>query len=574
MLIRFLRNITIVYTMFRRSEKIDHEWFKIALLENSVNPYSFFRTVFLNKQDYLENRIAENVLRHELEHVRQSHSRDIIFFEMLHIVFWFNPVLFLYKWAARINHEYLADEEVSRSISDVKTYANELINFISRRASVPFTSGFSPSMIRLRLLMLNTSTTRSNKNIRMLITLFTSVLLMSFLSFRPAYADNQDIKTKKGGALNNKDIVIDEVDFKGPDFKPLKALVIMDGRNLGPDSMVTVDPQQIKTINILKNRKAIRKYGRSAKNGAVEINTYLNDKNSDADTLKFKPMYTINTRVPEGSVTIPVSKLYSLSIWTYPIFPNQDLKKRWRTIDIMTREYYQIRGKVVQKNGEPVPGALLTAGDNPYKIITDTNGRFLMEDVKEGVVAQLSAEGYEPFNFKVNGVVFTADVTITLDKKDESDQSNISINYIVKNFSGTWKLNKELSKTPLPIINSVYNIHQYGSDSIMMNISGKYENREEPKTTSKFVFNTVKTDKFAMLDNVKVITFCSVSSDGRSFSVTNQVKNSLGLSKEYKNTVSYSLSDDEKQMIIRSYDFFNESSPSGNEFEVLVFDRM
>ncbi len=116
--------------MFRSSEKIDHEWYKIALFEHPVNPFSFLRTIFINRQDYLENRITVNVLRHELEHVRQSHSYDVIFFEIFHIVFWFNPMMFLYTRAVKINHEYLADEAVIRSFSDMRTYASELINFI------------------------------------------------------------------------------------------------------------------------------------------------------------------------------------------------------------------------------------------------------------------------------------------------------------------------------------------------------------------------------------------------------------------------------------------------------------
>ena len=574
MLIRFCRNILLVNQMYKRSEKIDHEWYRIALLAHPVNPFSFLRTVFMNKQDYLENRIVPNVLRHELEHVRQSHSSDIIFFEMLHIVFWFNPVLFLYKWAARINHEYLADEAVIRSFSDMKTYGNELINFISNRASVPFTSGFSPSMIKLRLLMLNTNNTRRDKNIRMLITLFTSVLLMSIVCIQPAYPDTQDSKNKKGSADSNQDIVTEEVYFRSPDFKPLKALVVMDGRKLGIDEMMTVELQQIKTIDILTHRKAIRKYGRSAKNGVVEISTYEVDKKSASDSLNFKPIYTLNDRLPEGTINIPVSNLYSLSIWTYPIFPNQDLRKRWRTIEIMTRDYYRIRGKVVQKNGEPLPGVLLTAADNPYKVRTDKDGLFLLEDVKSGVVAELSAEGYEPFYFKVNGVVFTSDLKITLNKENETDLSSISIKYRIKDFSGTWKLNKELSKTPIARNSYVYDIRQFDSDSIMMNITGTSENGEEYKSNDQFVFNTVRTDKSAMLDNIRSVLFCSISSDGKSFSVTNQVKSSLGLFKEYNKTETYSLSDDEKQMIIRKYFYQDESSLTKKEFEVLVFERI
>ena len=97
----------------------------------------------------------------------------------------------------------------------------------------------------------------------------------------------------------------------------------------------------------------------------------------------------------------------------------------------MTRDYYRIRGKVIQKNGEPLPGVMVTAADNPSKVITDKDGRFLVEDVRSGVMAELSAEGYEPLNFKVTDKVFTSDLTITLDRKNESDRIRIIFRLVI-----------------------------------------------------------------------------------------------------------------------------------------------
>ncbi len=573
MLLRFCRNILLVHQMFKRSERIDHEGYKIALLDYPVDPFSFLRIIFLNKQDYIENRIAVNVLRHEFEHVRQTHSYDIIFFEILQIVFWFNPMLFIYKWAARINHEYLADEAVIRSSSDTETYAGELINFISRRVNVRFTSGFSPSMIRKRLLMLNTNTSKGDKNIRMGITLFISVLLLMILSIRPAYPDTQDRKNKKQIAEND-DIVIEEVYFRNPDFKPWQALVVIDGKKLYINDTVNVDPRHIKTIDILKNRNAIRKYGRIAKNGAVVISTYENDKRSVPDTLYFKPIYTVNNRVPDGSITIPFSNLYSLSMWTYPVFPKQDLRRRWRTIDIMTRDFYRIRGKVIQKNGEPLPGVMVTATDYPTKVTTDDDGRFLLEDVRSDAVAELSAVGYEPLYFKIKGMIFTRDLTITLEKKNEPDQNIVWVNDNIKDFSGKWKFNKELTDPPFPVINYVYNIRQFDSDSIVINISTTTESNREINYNSRFVFNTVNKEVSNIFDLTKSTITCSIAADGQSFSVTHKMESKVGLYKDSKITVTYSLSDDEKHLIIRTFNSSDVSAVTGKEIQKLVFDRM
>jgi hypothetical protein len=570
MLIRFSRNLLIVNRMFRRSEKIDHEWYRIALLEHPVNPFSFLRTVFINKKDYLENRIAENVLRHELEHVRQSHSRDIIFFELLHIVFWFNPVLFLYKRAARINHEYLADEAVIRTFSDMKAYADELINFISTRVGVPLTSGFSPSMIRLRLLMLNTNTTGWGKGIRMLSTLWLSVLLMSFMSIKPSNNITQKQKVKN----LNKDIVIEEVFFRGIDFKPTKALFVLDGKIVGNDERIVVDPKQIKTIDVLKKRKEIRKYNRNAKDGIVVITTYEIDKKSSPDSLLFKPIYTINDTVPKGKISIDVSNLYSFSLWTYPIFQNQDLVKRWQTIAIMTRDYYKIKGKAIQKNGEPIAGAMLTIPNRTDKVMTDKDGRFFMKDVKPDVVAELSADDYNSLFFKVNGTVFKYDLKVTLDKKNEPEQGNISIITKIKDFSGNWKYNNVQSKPVYPGIR-ILEIHQYDSDSIVMNGTSIPENDKEFKYTNRFVFNKIKKyqEVQKVISNTQTTYSCYIDPGGHSFTTTYNTKSKIGLFKEQKSTQTFSLSDDGKQMIIRNY--YSTEGVSSNEkpFEQ-VYDRI
>ncbi len=351
MLSRFVRNIIIVRRMLLKSEKIDQSWYRIALLDHLTSPFSFLRTVFLDRQDYLKNRIPANVLRHELEHIRQAHSHDVIFFEIMNMIFWFNPMIYLFGRAARINHEYLADEAVVRDSRDPETYEGELISFIRKRARVPFTCGLNSSMIKDRLLMLNTVTSVQGRKIRMTLVSVLSVLLLTLLSLRPAYPGTQDDRNRKK-LLRAEDIVIEDVYFRGSDFKPEKALMVIDGKLFSFSDTVVFDPGQVKTISVRQGRDAIRKHGRDAKGGAVEITTYQSDLKSDPDSNYFKPTWTVNNRVPKGLVSIPVSNLRSLSLWTYPVFPEQDRIRRWRIVDIMTRDYYQIKGKVIRKNGD------------------------------------------------------------------------------------------------------------------------------------------------------------------------------------------------------------------------------
>jgi uncharacterized protein (TIGR02145 family) len=193
LLFRFFKNIFFITHKQSLSEKTIYSGYRIALLDHQVNPFCFFNTIFINKDDYLNNRIAKELLAHELEHIKQSHSTDIIFIELVQIIYWFNPILILYNRALRVNHEYLADNGVVQNSYDIKSYTENLINFIGYKRNIPLTSGFNQSLTRKRLIML----TKSNPNkiidsLRIFIVINLTVLSFLFLSCIPS--NSQDFK--------------------------------------------------------------------------------------------------------------------------------------------------------------------------------------------------------------------------------------------------------------------------------------------------------------------------------------------------------------------------------------------
>lgn len=566
---RFARNVMIVRRMLLKSEKIDQSWYRIALLDDLSSPFSFLRTVFLDRQAYRKNRIPANVLRHELEHIRQAHSHDVIFFELMKIIFWFNPMPYLFGQAARINHEYLADEAVVRDSQDTESYEGELISFIRIRASVPFTCGLNSSMIKDRLLMLNTVTSLSGRKIRMVVVLVMSLLMLTLLSLRPASPGSQDDRNRKK-LLRAEDIVIQDVYFRGTDFNPEKALMVIDGKPLSFSDTVVIDPGQVKTISVRQGRDAIRRHGRDAKGGAVEITTYQNDVKSDPDSNYFKPTWTVDNRVPEGPVRIPVSGLRSLSLWTYPVFPEQDRIRRWRIVDIMTRDYYQIKGKVIRKNGDPFPGVKVSSTGNPFIATSDKDGRFFLGDVGEDAVVTVKGEGCEPLYFRA---VFRYDLKITLDRNSEPDFNLDSDGHLTVDFSGRWR-RREMYGIPPVESEYICYVHQYGSDSILIRHSMKGKYGREYKSEAVYAFNTIRRKKTEPMENVEVTVSCSVSPDGRSFTETTHRKSKIGLFEEYWDKNTWSMSDDQDQLIISSF-FSQGNGPDKEKVRPdMVFERM
>jgi TonB family protein len=182
-LIRFLRNLFLINRKVRSSEKIDYSGHKLVLIDNPVNPHCFLNIIFVDKNRFRNNQIANELIRHEMEHVSQLHSIDIIILELIRIVYWFNPVLILYSRAIRLNHEYLADNGVVKASTDIKSYADKLLNYIMGVSEIPIVSSCNNSLTKKRIIMLSRSRPNSfKKGVRVFLTLNLGVIAFLILN--------------------------------------------------------------------------------------------------------------------------------------------------------------------------------------------------------------------------------------------------------------------------------------------------------------------------------------------------------------------------------------------------------
>src|SRR5690606_22176119 len=110
--IKFFRNLFSLIQQIRKNPKYKNTPFINVLLKETIIPHTFFNYIFLNKKQFENHEIPDEVIFHEETHARQKHSLDIIFVELLQIVFWFNPLFFFIKRSIKLNHEFLADRAV------------------------------------------------------------------------------------------------------------------------------------------------------------------------------------------------------------------------------------------------------------------------------------------------------------------------------------------------------------------------------------------------------------------------------------------------------------------------------
>jgi beta-lactamase regulating signal transducer with metallopeptidase domain len=154
LLFRFFINIKYYYKKIKNNEHKIFNGSKLILLNEPIIPHSFLNYIFLNKQDYINNKIPSELLVHEDAHLKQKHTLDILFIEIVNVLFWFNPILILYKRAIKLNHEFLADEVVNKQFNSVSYYQEILLQIASNQSKIALASPINYLITKKRLIMM------------------------------------------------------------------------------------------------------------------------------------------------------------------------------------------------------------------------------------------------------------------------------------------------------------------------------------------------------------------------------------------------------------------------------------
>ncbi|SEI74675.1 Signal transducer regulating beta-lactamase production, contains metallopeptidase domain [Dyadobacter koreensis] len=206
LLARFIRNLYSVLIKKHRNEIVHYRKAKFILLSENAVTYTFFNYVFVSSSDFYNKEIEEEILTHELAHVQQKHTFDIIFIELIIIFFWFNPFVFLFKKAIMLNHEFLADEAVLLKYQDPKTYKLLLLDKILYRHHVGLTSSFNYSITKKRLAMMTKKTSQTAAIIKT-IALIPTLAILTFALITKVTAQQPNAKSElTKPAFNNSGV--------------------------------------------------------------------------------------------------------------------------------------------------------------------------------------------------------------------------------------------------------------------------------------------------------------------------------------------------------------------------------
>jgi TonB family protein len=153
--IRFYKSIRFLYQLRKEKPFLILPEATVYFVSEKGTPFSFFKSIFWGKELVLESEAGEQILQHEIYHVKNNHSLDILSLEILTIAMWFNPFLYLIRQELKAIHEYAADAWVAAK-TDTYAYASLLLLNVSGSA-LPITHPFFKNQIKRRITMMTKS---------------------------------------------------------------------------------------------------------------------------------------------------------------------------------------------------------------------------------------------------------------------------------------------------------------------------------------------------------------------------------------------------------------------------------
>ncbi len=135
--------------------------------------FSFFRYAFFPNEN-----VDPDIMRHEMSHIAHHHSWDILFAEVMMILQWFNPFIYLYKKELQSLHEYQADRDVVATGVDKKNYMMLILQQCTAVDFSGMSNNFSLILTKKRIKMITRNEKAKGLWWRLLATLPVLAILM------------------------------------------------------------------------------------------------------------------------------------------------------------------------------------------------------------------------------------------------------------------------------------------------------------------------------------------------------------------------------------------------------------
>ena len=172
-LMKFVYNIFKIYKIKagKKIETIDNVNF-IYTNESHV-PFSFLKNIYIPK-----GNLDEMIIKHEMSHVKNHHSVDVILMEIMIAFQWFNPFIRMIKNELKSNHEFIADSEAIKNEDEKSNYMMLLLQQCTADDFSTIANNFSFLLTKKRISMITKNQKVKGSVIKVLLTLPVFALLI------------------------------------------------------------------------------------------------------------------------------------------------------------------------------------------------------------------------------------------------------------------------------------------------------------------------------------------------------------------------------------------------------------
>lgn len=179
--LRFLIQLLQLWLVIHKNGITQRESMRLVFVDKGYSPFSFFNMIYI-KRELSEDEQLEAILQHEQVHIRQYHSIDLILIEILTIVQWFNPFVWLLQRSLKSLHEFLADEGVMKFGFTMREYQQLIFDQTLGKQINNLTNNFNVSLIKKRMIMMTKSRSRKAARMKFIFVLPALFLTLAFFS--------------------------------------------------------------------------------------------------------------------------------------------------------------------------------------------------------------------------------------------------------------------------------------------------------------------------------------------------------------------------------------------------------
>lgn len=141
-----------MFVLIWSGRKLQQGRYTLILVPSCVSPFSWGRYIILSEEDYEKH--PDEILTHEMMHLKSHHSIDLLFVECILWLHWFNPAIWLLKRELKDIHEYQADKGVLTQGVDATKYQLLLVKKAVGSSLYTLANSFNHSKIKKRITMM------------------------------------------------------------------------------------------------------------------------------------------------------------------------------------------------------------------------------------------------------------------------------------------------------------------------------------------------------------------------------------------------------------------------------------